>query len=204
MSWPVRSTWPTGMPCFLNACSYSHISADCPTAAAACFSGIDCGRPLRPRRATPVAMAPGGHERDFAMVLDEGGQVAGEAGDRLARRALSRRGDEPAADLHHDAAGVAQRAAGIHGSLARRRAISWTSAGRPSPVTAEMAWNGQAVGRAEVLDGRARRLGARQLHLVHGHDLRARGELLRVGAQLVLDRLVVGQRIAPGGRDRDR
>src|SRR5258706_247994 len=58
MSGPVSRIWPSGMPCFLNACSYSHISADCPTAAAACFSGIDWGRPLRPRRATPVAMAP--------------------------------------------------------------------------------------------------------------------------------------------------
>ncbi len=30
----------------------------------------------------------------------------------------------------------------IHGSLARRRAISWTSAGRPSPVTAEIGVKG--------------------------------------------------------------
>ena len=57
----------------------------------------------------------------------------------LRARAFPRRGDEPTADLDHDAAGADQRAAGIHGSLARRRAISWTSAGRPSPVTAEMA-----------------------------------------------------------------
>ncbi len=69
---------PTWMPCFLNACSYSHISADCPTAAAACFSGIDWGRPLRPRRATPVAMAPEETSATSRLSWTSGGEVAGE------------------------------------------------------------------------------------------------------------------------------
>ena len=40
--------------------------------------------------------------------------------------------------------------------------------------------------------------------LFTGHDLRARGQLLGVGAELVLDRLIVGERIAPRWTDRDR
>ena len=34
------------------------MSVDCPTAAAACFSGIERGRSGRARRAIPVAIAP--------------------------------------------------------------------------------------------------------------------------------------------------
>src|SRR2546426_9359228 len=58
MSCAVNSTWPAAVPCRLKAASYYHMSADCPTAAAACFSGMERGRTGSARRAMPVAMAP--------------------------------------------------------------------------------------------------------------------------------------------------
>src|SRR5918996_1625219 len=58
MSWAVSRTWPTGMPWGAKAASYCHMRAAWPTAAVACFSGIERGRSVNRRRAVPGTMAP--------------------------------------------------------------------------------------------------------------------------------------------------
>ena len=82
---------------------------------------------------------------------------------------------------------------------------SCTSAGQAAPGD-----RGDGVEREPVARRRSARppRGASSVpgssDLVHRHDLRPRGQLLGVGAQLVLDRVVVGEGIAAGRRDRGR
>ena len=67
------------------------MSADCPTAAAACFSGIERGR-CRQRQARHAGGdGAGGHEHDLAgRRRRSGGDVGGERGDAAALGARRR------------------------------------------------------------------------------------------------------------------
>ena len=118
------------------------MSADCPTAAAACFSGIERGRPPQPEPRRPGGDRARGHERDLDARSPSRAAISAASGSMRARSGPSPGiGDEPAADLDHHATEPAARHAGA--PAARSPAAARSAAPRaarssasPCPVRA--------------------------------------------------------------------
>ena len=66
------------------------MSADWPTAAAACFSGIERGRVASASRAMPVTMAPELTSATSRPIGDHRREIRGQRGDALGSRAPAR------------------------------------------------------------------------------------------------------------------
>ncbi len=81
------------------------MSVDCPTAAAACFSGIERGRSGRARRAIPVAIAPEVTSTTSRPPSARAPAMsAASAAIRRRSGPVDPRGDLAGADLHHEPA----------------------------------------------------------------------------------------------------
>ena len=177
------------MPWRLKAASYCHMSADWPTAAAACFSGIERGRSGERQARHAGGDRARGHQHDSRRPSRTRGDLGGQRRDPLGVGAGARRGDEAAADLHDEPAHAAERADALRRPApARPSAIrsprgaaatgARDSSARPAARSpAEITKNGRPA-RARRTARRRSRLGAasEQVGLVGHDDLRPRGQ----------------------------
>ena len=155
------------------------MSADCPTAAAACFSGIDRG-PRRQRRGAPCRWRwrPRSRARPRARPGTHGGDVGGERA-RCARRSGPSPGAviEAAADLHHERAGrglsCATRSPSARSQPPRRSRAHELGAGPPRHRGDGVKGQPRAPRRSARRAARAARRCRGEIDLVRGHDLRA-------------------------------
>ena len=180
------------------------MSAAWPTAAAACFSGMDRGFPPSPSRAVPAAIAPevtratstppaitAASSAARGSMRAGSGPSTGSAMSPLPTLTTTRRNRRA-----RHAWAPAARSTGAAARAAPRAARSSAS---PAPVRAARGSTGSRRRRAMATTRFEAGRRALEVDLVRGDELRARRQLGRVGPELRLDRPPVLHRVASGG-----